>query len=147
MVELLRRPGDADDGVSTGHTLTGPAKAYQCFGYDLYWLQLVHKLPDSVIERLKDFRAFQGARYEVLIAAIFARAGFEIEWIDDNKASGKHPEFIATHKVTGKKVGVETKSRQRPGAMNYIGTVSPETHLKGDVFDLYYKAIQASTRW
>ena len=132
MVELLRRPGDADDGVSTGHTLTGPAKAYQCFGYDLYWLQLVHKLPDSVIERLKDFGAFQGARYEVLIAAIFARAGFEVEWIDDNKASGKHPEFIATHKVTGKKVGVETKSRQRPGAMNYIGTVSPETHLKGD---------------
>ncbi len=59
MVELLRRPGDANDGVSTGHTLTGPAKAYQCFGYDLYWLQLVHKLPESVIERLKDFRAFQ----------------------------------------------------------------------------------------
>ena len=142
MVELLRRPGDANDAVSTGHTLTGPAKAYQCFGYDLYWLQLVHKLPESVIERLKDFRAFQGARYEVLIAAIFARAGFEIEWIDDNKASGKHPEFIATHKVTGKKVGVETKSRQRPGAMNYIGTVSPETHLKGNVDDLYDKAIQ-----
>ena len=142
MVELLRKPEDADDGVSTGHTLTGPAKAYQCFGYDLYWLQLVHKLPASVIERLKDFGAFQGARYEVLIAAIFARAGFEVEWIDDNKASGKHPEFIATHKVTGKKVGVETKSRQRPGAMNYIGTVSRETHLKGDVFDLYEKAIK-----
>ncbi len=142
MLELLRRPGDADDDVSTGHTLTGPAKAYQCFGYDLYWLQLVHKLPDSVIQRLKDFGAFQGARYEVLIAAIFARAGFEIEWIDDNKAPGKHPEFIATHKITGKKVGVETKSRQRPGAMNYIGTFSRETHLKGDVFDLYDKAIQ-----
>ncbi len=101
MLELLRRPGDADDDVSTGHTLTGPAKAYQCFGYDLYWLQLVHKLPDSVIERLTDFR-----------------------------------------KVTGKRVGVETKSRQRPGAMNYIGTFSRETHLKGDVFDLYDKAIQ-----
>lgn len=141
MVELLRRPGDADDGVSTGHTLTGPAKAYQCFGYDLYWLQLVHKLPDSVIERLKDFGGFQGARYEVLIAAIFARAGFEIEWIDDKNASGNHPEFIATHKVTGKKGGVEAKSRQRPGAMNFIGKVSPETHLKGDVFHLYEKAI------
>jgi hypothetical protein len=142
MLELLRRPGDADDDVSTGHTLTGPVKAYQCFGYDLYWLQLVHKLPDSVIERLKDFRAFQGARYEVLIAAIFARAGFEIEWIYDNKAPAKHPEFIATHKVTGKRVGVEAKSRQRPGAMNYIGEFSRETHLKGDVFDLYDKAIQ-----
>jgi hypothetical protein len=142
MVELLRRPGDADDGVSTGHTLTGPTKAYQCFGYDLYWLQLVHRLPESLIARLKDFQAFQGARYEILIAAIFARAGFEIEWIDDTKASGKHPEFIATHKRTNKKVGVETKSRRRPGAMNFPGTVTPETHLKGDVFDLYEKAIQ-----
>jgi hypothetical protein len=141
-IEVLRRPGDANDGVSTGHTLTGPAKAYQCFGYDLYWLQLVHRLPESLIARLKDFRAFQGARYEVLVAAVFARAGFEIEWIDDTKAVGKHPEFIATHKRTGKKVGVETKSRQRSGAMNFPGTFTPETHRKGDVWDLYNKAIQ-----
>jgi len=142
MLSLLKKPGDANDAVSAGHTLTGPVKAYLCFGYDLYWLQLVHRLPESLIKRLKDFQAFQGARYEVLIAAVFARAGFEIEWIDDTKAAGKHPEFIATHKKTKKKVGVETKSRKRPGAMNYIGSVTPETHLKGDVFDLYEKAIQ-----
>ena len=55
MVELLRRPGDADDDVSTGHTLTGPAKAYQCFGYDLYWLQLVHRLPDSRHREIEGF--------------------------------------------------------------------------------------------
>ena len=140
-VELLRRPGNADDGVSTGHTLTGPAKAYQCLGYDLYWLRLVDRLPESLIKRLKDFREFQGARYEVLVAAVFARAGFEIEWIEDTVV-GKHPEFIATHKRTGKKVGVEAKSRQRPGAMNYIGTVRRETHLKGDVFELYNKAVK-----
>lgn len=142
MLELLRRPPDADDGVSTGHTLTGPAKAYQCFAYDLYWLQLFHRLPETLIARLKDFRAFQGARYEVLVAAVFARAGFDIEWIDDDAAPKKHPEFIATHRRTRKEVGVETKSRQRPGAMNYIGTFSRETHLKGDVFDLYDKAVQ-----
>jgi len=29
-----------------------------------------------------------------------------------------------------------------PGTMNYIGSVMPETHLKGDVFDLYEKAVQ-----
>jgi hypothetical protein len=142
MLSLVRKPGDADAAGSTGHTLTGPVKAYLCFGYDLYWLQLVNRLPESVIERLKDFQAFQGARYEVLIAAVFARAGCEIEWIDDTKAAGKHPEFIATHNKTKQKVGVETKSRRRPGAMNYIGTVTPETHLKGDVFDLYAKAVQ-----
>jgi hypothetical protein len=142
LLSLLRKPGDAGDAMSTGHTLTGPVKAYLCFGYDLNWLQLVNRLPESVIERLKDFQAFQGARYEVLIAAVFARAGFEIEWIDDTKATGKHPEFIAMHNKTKTKVGVETKSRRRPGALNYIGTVTPETHLKGDIFDLYEKAIQ-----
>lgn len=142
MTSLLNKPGDADDAVSTGHTLTGPVKAYLCFGYDLYWLQLVRRLPASLIERLKDFQAFQGARYEVMIAAVFARAGLEIEWIDDTKIARKHPEFIATHKKTKEKVGVETKSRMRPGAMNYIGTVTPETHLKGDVFELYEKAVK-----
>jgi hypothetical protein len=108
----------------------------------LNWLQLSHRLPDGLAKGLKDFSAFQGARYELLIAAVFTRAGFDIGWIDDEKAPGKHPEFIATHKRTGKKIGIETKSRRRPGAMNYIGNVSPETHLKGDVFDLYDKAVQ-----
>jgi hypothetical protein len=102
MFALLGNPGDSDDAVSTGHTLTGAAKTYQCFGFNLYWLQLIHRLPESLIERLKDFQAFQGARYEVLIAAVFVRAGFEIEWIDDTKAVGKHPEFIAIHKNTKK---------------------------------------------
>lgn len=142
MLELLQRPGDANDDISTGHTLTGPTKAYLCFGYDLYWLQLVHQLPASLIDRLKEFQKFQGARYEILVASVFTRAGFEIEWIDDTRASEKHPEFIATHKRTGKKVGVETKSRRRPGPINFPGTVTPETHLKGDVFGLYDKAIQ-----
>jgi hypothetical protein len=146
MLELLRRPGDANDNISTGHTLTGPTKAYLCFGYDLYWLQLVHRLPEALIDKLRDFHQFQGARYEILVAAVFTRAGFEIEWIDDTKASDKHPEFIETHKRTGKKVGVEAKSRRRPGPMNFPGTVTPETHLKGDVFGLYDKAIQQAPK-
>lgn len=145
MVELLKKPPLIDDGFHVGHTLTGPVKAYQCFAYDLYWLQLFHKLPESLIERLKDFHGFQGARYEVLIAAVFARAGFDIEWIDDDTAKSKHPEFIATHRASGKRVGVEAKSRRRSGAVNFLGgEVKPETHLKGDVFDLYEKAVQQS---
>lgn len=142
MVDLLRRPGDADDDVSTGHTLTGPTKAYQCFGYDLYWLQLFHRLPESLITRLKDFHKFQGARYEILIAALFTRAGCDIEWIDDKKARGKHPEFIATHKRTGRKLAVEAKSRRRSGSINFPGTVTPLAQLKGDdILPLYEEAI------
>jgi hypothetical protein len=140
--ELLHRPGDANDDLSTGHTLTGPTKAYLCFGYDLYWLQLVHRLPASLVDRLRDFHKFQGARYEILVASVFTRAGFEIEWIDDTKASERHPEFIATHKRTGKKVGVEAKSRRRPGPVNFPGTATPETHRKSDIFALYDEAVQ-----
>jgi hypothetical protein len=138
---LLKKPGDANEALNTGHTLTGPVKAYLCFAYDLCWLQLVNKLPETLITRLKR-PGYQGARYEVLIAAVFARAGFDIEWIDDKKATDKHPEFIATHKRTGKRVGVETKSRKRPGTYDFRGSVSPETHLKGDVFGLYETAVK-----
>ena len=145
LLSLLNKPGDADDALNTGHTLTGPVKAYLCFAYDLYWLQLVNRLPETLITRLKT-PGYQGARYEILIAAVFARAGFDIEWIDDKKATGKHPEFIATHKRTGKRVGVETKSRKRPGTYDFRGSVSPETHLKGDVFGLYETAVKQSPK-
>jgi len=55
------------------------------------------------------------------------------------------PNLLATHKKQKRRLVFETKSRKRSWGMNYIGSVTPETHLKGDVFDLYEKAIQAST--
>jgi hypothetical protein len=137
---LLDRPANTPDD---GHTFTGPVKAYISFAYDLYWLQLVHKLPDNLVERLRDFSEFEGARYEILIAAVFVRAGFEIDWLDNILTKGKHCEFIATHKRTGEKIGVETKFRRRSGLLNFIGGApTPETHLKGDIFGLYEKAVQ-----
>jgi hypothetical protein len=137
---LLDRPTNTPDG---GHTFTGPVKAYFCLAYDLYWLQMVHKLPDMLIERLKDFSRFEGVRYEILIAAVFVRAGFEINWLDDVSTKGKHCEFIATHKRTGERIGVETKFKRRSAVLNFIGgSISPETHLKGDIFGLYDQAVK-----
>ena len=53
---------DANDDISTGHTLTGPTKAlYLCFGFhDLYWLQLVHRLPESVIKEIAGVSRLSG---------------------------------------------------------------------------------------
>jgi hypothetical protein len=137
---LLDHPANTPDD---GHTFTGPVKAYFCLAYDLYWLQLVHKLPDSLVQKLRDFQKFEGARYEILIAAVFVRAGFEIDWLDDVKAKGKHCEFVATHKRTGEKIGVEAKSKRRSAVLNYPGgTITPETHLKGDIFGLYEEAVK-----
>jgi hypothetical protein len=64
--------------------MTGPVTAYLCFSYDLYWLQLVHGLPKSLIKRLCSKEHFQGARYEIAIAATCARAGFQIELLDES---------------------------------------------------------------
>ena len=54
-----------------------------------------------------------------------------------NTRSSSQPTSARVRKSASK-----PKSRRRPGAMNFTGTVTPETHLKGDVFDLYDKAIQ-----
>jgi hypothetical protein len=141
---LLDRPANTPDG---GHTFTGPVKAYFCLAYDLFWLQLVHKLPENLAERLRSFSKFEGARYESLVAAVFVRAGFEINWLDDVLASGKHCEFIATHKATRTKIGVEVKFRRRSAVLNFPGgTVAPETHLKGDIFGLYDQAVNSDFR-
>lgn len=133
---LVDRPANTADG---GHTFTGPVEAFMHLGYDLYWLQIHHRLPDRLIERLKTRRDFQGARYEILVAAVFARASFDIEWLDDVPMKGKRCEFIATSKTTGTRIAVETKSRLRSGALHFRGSVAPD--LKGDIFGLYETAI------
>lgn len=98
--------------------LTGPNLFWLLFCYDFFLL--IHKkaLPNELIQRIKDRQYFQGARYELAVAAIFLRAGFEIQWINKDAAKGKACEFIATHKKTGIKVEVEAKSKKRSGVLH-----------------------------
>ncbi|MBI3680852.1 MAG: hypothetical protein HY235_10705 [Acidobacteria bacterium] len=113
------------------YVLSGPMKAAELLAYDLYLLQLVNKLPDSLVERLRDRVAFQGARYEVAIASIFARADFEIELLDEKVKKTKHCEFVAKHKRSGIEVFVEAKSRRRRGVLNEKGTQNaPRIHAQ-----------------
>jgi hypothetical protein len=60
--DLVRTRSATPDG---GWVQTGPVHAYLTLGYDLYWLQLINKLPKSLQKRLRDREAFQGARYEI----------------------------------------------------------------------------------
>jgi len=143
LLRLLKTAATTPDG---GWVRTGPVEAYLCFAYDLYWLQLIHRLPNSLERRLRDHEAFQGARYEVAIAATFARAGFEIELLDESVKSSKHCEFVAVHKQTRTEVYVEAKSRRRPGVLNQPGTFDASTHAKGDVFGLYIDAVRQAPR-
>jgi hypothetical protein len=91
--------------------------------HDLYLLQKVDRLPDGLVNRLRNHDGFQGARYEIAIAAAFVKCDFEIEWIGDLRV--KHPEFIARNKQTGEEVAVETKSRRRPACSTILAPSSP----------------------
>ena len=91
--------------------------------YDLYFLQLANKLPDSLIDRLRDMDSFQGARYEVAIAATFARADFDIDLLDERVKKEKHR-----------------------GVLNQPGVFDENKDLRGDVRGLYQSALtQAPT--
>lgn len=128
------------DGQHWGALPTGKVQALISLAYDLFILQTVNKLPGFMIRRLRDKGKFQSARYEIEVAAIMARAGFEIEYLDDKIKAEKHCEFIATHKTSGIKVGVEAKSRRRPGVLHQLGLFDPAKDVKGDVQSLFSKA-------
>ncbi len=90
-------------------------------------------LAEALLERLRDPVGYQGARYELAIAALFARVDCEIEFLDDDELRDrKHGEFIATHRPSGERIVVEAKSRRRAGVINEIGEFDADDPLHGD---------------
>jgi hypothetical protein len=86
-------------------------------------------------------------RYELAIAAIFARLDCEIRWLDMDPAlrKSKRVEFEATHRPTGQTFPVEAKSRHRTGVLNQPGTPDPDDPLRADarmVRKLFLKAVE-----
>ncbi|WP_222430780.1 SEC-C domain-containing protein [Cohnella terricola] len=137
---------NSDQYVETEHgkiyfgKSTGEVQSLLQHAFDLFCLQTVNRLPDFFIDRLKDTHEFQGVRYEVAVAAIMARAGFDIEFLDDKHKSEAHCEFIATHRESGQKIGVEAKSKRRKGVLHEDGVFDAETDFKGNIKHLFRKA-------
>lgn len=94
-------------------TPNGPTHAYLSFAYDLYVLRDNLKFQEEIIARLKRREHFYGARYELLVAGTFVRAGFDIKYENESDNRTKHPEFVATHRNTSLGFDVEAKKRQR----------------------------------
>ena len=90
----------------------GAIAAYYGLAYDLYCLDHNAELQKKLIERLKDGKNFYGARYEVEVAAILIRAGFTIEFEDEDERGSTHCEFAATSRNTGRTFSVECKHRE-----------------------------------
>lgn len=127
--------GEVFTGVATGDCMELLALAE-----DIYRLRLVNELPDALCRRLRHLREFQGARYEVAIAAIFIRSAFDIEW--HGEKSKTHCEFTATHRITKEKISVETKSRRRTGTINEPGDLQNTGEIEADVGRLYAEALR-----
>lgn len=109
------------EGEVYSATCTGPVGAYLSLAFDLYVLRHHSLLQKHLVERLKDKKQFQGARYEIYVTASFIKAGFDITFEDEFNKSESHCEFVATHKVSGAKYSVEAKSRHRPGLLGQDG--------------------------
>ena len=93
--------------------MTGAVSAYYRLAYNLYLL--AHNGADiqtRLLGRLKNKDNFQGAYYETQVAAWLIKAGFELEFEDEDDRQSKHCEFAATYPLTGEKCSVEAKSRE-----------------------------------
>ena len=117
----FQRKHVTEEGAIYSAPCTGPVGAYLSLAYDLYVLRHHALLQKRLIERLKDKRQFQGARYEIYLTASFIKAAFDIEFEDELDKSKSHCEFVATHKLSDMKYSVEAKSRHRPGLLGQNG--------------------------
>lgn len=122
---------------------SGNVQSLLAFAYDIYSVYHCGELPDGLIARIKNNDQFQGAKYEIAVAAIFARAGFDLRWI--GKSTNRVCEFIAVHKTNGEKIIVEAKSRHRRGVLNRPGKVADLTKMTSEVGRLFSKALKKET--
>jgi hypothetical protein len=118
-------------GTSFATVGSGPTKALMTFGYDLYCLRAKNRLLGSMIDRLRERQSFQSARYEIAVANILSRAGFNIQLLDEQRLATKHCEFIATAQNGNFHFGVEAKSRVRPGVLHRQGDFAYTEDSKG----------------
>jgi hypothetical protein len=90
----------------------GKALALLHLAYDLYVLDNIGKLPETLINRLKINQNFNGARYEVFVFATLVRAGFDIQYKDERSGlEGRVPECKANHIESQVQIYVEAKTR------------------------------------
>jgi hypothetical protein len=104
--------GDLREGI-----VTGVVASYMGVAYGLYLLQHNAELQSRLIARLRDVGNFQGAYYELIVASILLRAGFELVLEDETNGATKHCEFAALSPSTGKKYWVEAKMRGVAGQL------------------------------
>ena len=133
---------DKKDGSLHSVKMTGDMRSLLALAYDFYTLQHCSApVSQKLLNRLRDEQQFQGARYEIAVAGLVCRAGFEIKWINN---LGKHCEFVGKHKVTGEKAAFEAKSHHRDGVLGRDGKFNAEM-AKIKIINHVKEALQQTT--
>jgi hypothetical protein len=107
--KIIKTPGEIYSAP-----MIGVVQAYLGLAYNLYLLDHNAEIQKRLITRLKNIDQFRAACYETYVAAVFIKAGFELEFEDENDSSISHCEFTAICSSSGGKYSVEAKSRE-PG--------------------------------
>lgn len=118
--------------------MTGGVKALLALGYDIYSLLHTGKILPKLVNRLKDRNQFQGARYEMAVAAIVSRCGLKLQWLN---ADSKHCEFVAKDEQTSLEIGFEAKSHHRQGVLHEHGTPPAADQMKVKLGDHVKRAL------
>lgn len=92
---------------------TGATLAFRSVAYDTFCMMQAMSLTPKLLARLRHPDQFEGARYELWVAATLARADFSLELLNEDDRGSRHGELIATHRRTGSKFWVEAKRRHR----------------------------------
>jgi hypothetical protein len=130
------KPKGTGDGKFIPATMNGDLFAFLSFAYDLFTLADNAQVQSSLMDRLRHVDQYQGARYEMFVAASLLRAGFKVEFEDESDSTTKHCEYTATHKGTGRAFSVEAKSRHRE-----LATPQDGRGLNAGMYKLMQKAL------
>lgn len=131
--EACHREAD-ENGHFTGHdpeNEIGTTLAFRSVAYDMFCMMQAMNLSPKLIGRLRHPDQFEGARYELWVAASLARAGFTLEFFDEDDRASRHGEGIATHTATAKKYWIEAKRKHRPG-FDYLRAIFERWPIKVD---------------
>jgi hypothetical protein len=138
---LKHAPADGDSAAGNLKApMTGGSKALLVLADDVLQLAQALDTPPKVSARLGDMHDFQGATYEILVASLFARCGFQIGFIED--ATKRNPEFIASK--GSERIAVEVKSRHRAGVLHEHGAVADDA--PAEIKRLYESALGQNPR-
>lgn len=130
LVESQNSQSTITTGEYKSVEINGAVAAYLSLAYNLYTLAHNVSVQSELVRRLKVKTLFHGAYYEAFVAATFIRAGFDIEFEDEQNNLDTHVEFTATHKTTKRKYSVECKARHISGILGASkGARDPSTLL------------------